>query len=331
MIDETIRQFMSRDVLSGDPDTSLVEAVARMSRSPQSAFIVCEDDQPVGVMTEKDAVDLLARVLAGEAFVDLRVSDCMTSPAYTLHEASVMGDVIRIMAEGGFRHVPVVDDKHALIGIVDSSELQSALNAALEKRGRNLEVAVMARTAELQAANARLEALSRHDALTGLANRRAMDEKLDELSETRTRYGNPYSVALIDIDFFKPYNDLLGHPAGDRALCEVARVLEDTVRGIDSVFRYGGEEFLVALPETDLASAEIAADRVRAAIEAKGLPHPDSDVAECITVSVGVATSSSISGEAAEGWHAVLDAADAALYSAKSAGRNRISASRPPA
>ncbi len=106
----------------------------------------------------------------------------------------------------------------------------------------------MARTAELQAANAKLEALSLSDGLTGLLNRRAMAAKLEELHDLSRRYGNAYSVILLDIDHFKQYNDTLGHLAGDEAIRRIAKRLRSAIRGSDHAYRYGGEEFLVAMP-----------------------------------------------------------------------------------
>ena len=136
-----------------------------------------------------------------------------------------MGQVMWIMNEQRFRRVPITGDKNELSGIVNLMELQAAMNAALERRGRDLEVAVMERTAELQAANAKLEELSIRDGLTGLLNRRAMTEKLEHLHDLSQRYGSPFSVILLDIDHFKSYNDALGHVQGDEAIREIAELL----------------------------------------------------------------------------------------------------------
>ena len=215
MFDQPITAVVNRRALSGEPETPLAEVVRRMVDGMQSAFVVCEDDVPIGLITERDVTVVLAHILEGADHSGTRASDVMTAPVHTLIESAPMGEVVRIMKERGFRRVPIVDDKNRLAGILNLTELQSATNAALEKRGRDLEEAVLARTAELQAANARLEDLTRPDGLTGLLNRRAMAERIDELHAIARRHGNPYAVIMLDIDHFKLYNDTQGHPAGD--------------------------------------------------------------------------------------------------------------------
>ena len=315
---------MNRDVLKGEPDTPLGEVVALMNSRAQSCFVVCEDGAPIGVITERDAVAVLDRSLSGERFEEVLAADVMTSPIHTLPESASMTQVMWIMNERRFRRVPITDEKDALSGIVNLTELQAAMNVALERRGRDLEVAVMARTAELQAANAKLEELSIRDGLTGLLNRRAMSEKLDELHALSRRYGNPYSVILLDIDHFKNYNDSLGHVQGDQALRELSRLLEASVRTLDFVYRYGGEEFLIAMPETDPASVLPAAERVRERVEASALSHPDSSTGPFVTVSVGHASVTRHNVDRFTEWSDVVESADKALYRAKQGGRNRV-------
>ena len=235
-----------------------------------------------------------------------------------------MGEVIQIMNDRGFRRVPIVDDKNQLVGIVNLTELQTAMNGALERRGRDLEIAVMARTAELQAANAKLEQLSLCDGLTGLLNRRAMAAKLSELHSLCQRYGNWYSVILLDIDHFKLLHDNLGHLKGDEILEQIAASLEDSVRISDSVYRYGGEEFLAVLPETAGADTELVAERIRTKIAALKIPHPGSPSAEFVTVSLGYTHVSSRQAAFLGTWEQIVERADRALYLAKENGRNCV-------
>ena len=324
MIDESISKFMNRNVLMGEPDTPLSEVVAQMNSRVQSAFVVCEDGVPVGVITERDTVACLDRSFAGENYSDVCAAEVMASPVHTLSESSTMGAVMRVMNERGFRRVPITDDKNQLSGIVNLMELQAAMNAALESRGRDLEVAVMKRTAELQAANAKLEELSVRDGLTGLLNRRAMSEKLDELHQLTRRYGNNYSIILLDIDHFKNYNDTLGHVMGDDAIRSIAQLLNDCVRTSDVVYRYGGEEFLIAMPETESDSADLVAERIRAATEAAAIPHPDSTAGDVVTVSIGHTSVTRHNIVEFSAWTEVVEEADRALYRAKDGGRNRV-------
>ncbi|HPG24063.1 MAG TPA: GGDEF domain-containing protein [Myxococcota bacterium] len=324
MIDQPIAEFMNRDVLKGEGSTLLSDVVAMMSAEVQSAFIVCDGGTPVGVITERDVVQVLDGVFSGRCFDDVRAEEVMASPVHTLPETATMGEVIRVMSSQRFRRVPIVDDKHQLSGIVNLMELQGAMNAALERRGRDLEVAVMERTAELQAANAKLEALSVRDGLTGLLNRRAMTQKLGELHALAQRYGNCYAVILIDVDYFKLYNDTQGHLAGDSTLKLVANVLDDSVRISDSVYRYGGEEFLILLPESDGESARLVSERVQKKLASREIPHPESPISEFVTLSVGLAEVATRECAREQSWERTVERADRALYRAKQQGRNRI-------
>jgi two-component system chemotaxis response regulator CheY len=162
--------------------------------------------------------------------------------------------------------------------------------------------------------------LARVDALTGVANRLGLDEALESLWARADRYGHRYSVALCDIDWFKAYNDHFGHLAGDAALQAVAKALQRELRRGDSLFRYGGEEFLAVLPEQSAAAAGRAAERMRRTIESLGLRTPAGS--GVVTISVGVAELER-SDETIADW---LNRADHALYSAKASGRNRVAA-----
>lgn len=196
---------------------------------------------------------------------------------------------------------------------------------ALRRRQTELERLVDERTAELGAANARLLQLAREDGLTGVANRRMLDETLDEEWRRATRQRSALAMLLIDVDLFKDYNDRAGHPAGDACLRAIAASVAETCRRAgEFVARYGGEEFAVLLPGAALGDALATAEKVRASAEALGLPHPASTVAPVVTVSVGVgwiAPGAGASGGSAAG---LLYAADRALYRAKQKGRNRV-------
>ncbi len=163
----------------------------------------------------------------------------------------------------------------------------------------------------------RLHEDARHDTLTGLGNRLRLAEDLEALCGRVERYGHSYCVALFDIDDFKGYNDAAGHLAGDAALRAVAGALQQQIRTGDAVYRYGGEEFLVLLPEQSLESAGRAAERLHAAVAELRLPHPSGGV---VTVSAGVAGL----GEHTTRPDHVFELADQALYRAKENGRNRV-------
>ena len=174
----------------------------------------------------------------------------------------------------------------------------------------------------LGVANERLEELSITDPLTGVANRRRLEEVLDAEWQRAQATASPISVAMIDIDHFKLYNDQLGHAAGDRCLHLVAERVRQHVRDTDLVARYGGEEFVVVMPGMNLEAAVAAAERLRNAVMA--LPEPHELVAQrVITVSIGVATA--IPSEHGT-WSQLVESADVELYRAKGSGRNRVHA-----
>ena len=172
---------------------------------------------------------------------------------------------------------------------------------------------------ELERLNQMLFEDSRHDRLTGLGNRRRLDEDLERLADLSRRYDHQLAVVLFDVDRFKQYNDTAGHGAGDEVLRSVGAVIAEQCRGGDSAYRYGGEELLVAFPEQDLTNGTIAAERMRVTIEALGIPHPGLTPAGVVTVSGGVACLGPDETVAS-----LLGRADAALYRAKRDGRNRI-------
>jgi diguanylate cyclase (GGDEF)-like protein len=180
---------------------------------------------------------------------------------------------------------------------------------------------VRERTEQLEEANRKLAALSYVDAMTGVANRRSFDEELMTESRRLPRTRTHLSLLLADIDGFKAYNDALGHQAGDDCLRRVATVIAEGVRRAgDTVARYGGEEFAVLLPDTDAAGAATLAERIRSAVEQRSLPHPTMPGGG-VTISVGVSTAT---GKEGVDPAALVRAADAALYEAKRAGRNRV-------
>jgi diguanylate cyclase (GGDEF)-like protein len=156
--------------------------------------------------------------------------------------------------------------------------------------------------------------LSVTDPLTGLLNRRYIEERLDEEISRSSRSGEPISFLMLDVDEFKSYNDRFGHPAGDEALRIVGAILQQNLRGADVAVRYGGEEFSVLLPDTNVEEAEAIAERIRSHVERTEFPKRK------VTVSIGVASRSSEDGDVAE----LVLAADKALFRAKESGRNNV-------
>jgi two-component system cell cycle response regulator len=158
------------------------------------------------------------------------------------------------------------------------------------------------------------------DALTGLQNRRYMESHLATLVEQAAARGKPLALLILDIDYFKSVNDTFGHDAGDDVLREFATRVRKSIRGIDLACRYGGEEFVVVMPETDTAVAAVVAERIRRRIASEPFPIRQGTTAIDVTISIGIAALSAADDTAA----GILKRADLALYRAKRDGRNRV-------
>lgn len=257
---------------------------------------------------EAETVDAeLREVLAvSEAAVMLRIEDEDASDA-----AKATGGAI-------VRRVPFGDGTLGSLVLapcsVSESEAPRLVTLVANELGGPL------RVAELMEESQRLAAT---DALTGLLNRRALSALLGSEVSRNQRYGHPLSLALLDVDHFKVINDRRGHASGDRVLAGLGRLLRSGIRVVDAAGRWGGEEFVVLFPNTNAEGAFVAAENLRAAIEAMALTD-DGGRALHVTASIGVATL--LPGESIDTF---VDRADRAMYAAKMAGRNRVSAFSP--
>jgi len=174
----------------------------------------------------------------------------------------------------------------------------------------------------LEESNRKLEVLCITDGLTGIANRRRFDEILIMEHARHVRSGGELSLIMLDIDHFKEFNDSYGHVKGDECLAQIAQVIADCInRPTDLAARYGGEEFACILPETDRSGTVVIAEKIRRGIMALSIPHMQSSVADCVTVSLGVASVQCTKGGSVVN---IVAQADEMLYRAKSRGRNRV-------
>lgn len=298
-------------VLVADDDPLARDELARAVRAAGHDCVVAEDGEQAW------------RVLSG-AGADVVLSD------WTLAKLSGIELCQRMRALDGHPYTYFVfvtslhDKRHFLEGMgagadeylekpVDPEELHVRLMSAER---------VLRKIGDLDASNRALKRDSerffsdaRIDGLTGIANRRRLDEDLATACARDQRYGQCFSVVMIDVDHFKLHNDRFGHLAGDDVLRAIAEALKGSLRQGDVVYRYGGEEFVVLLPGQALVSASTAAERLRSAVEGLAIPtFPDG----VITISAGVAESAGGTPTSCVG------NADAALRRAKERGRNRV-------
>jgi|GEM_PF-1934393 len=191
----------------------------------------------------------------------------------------------------------------------------TALNLDLETR-------IRARTAELELMNKRFEEMSKLDPLTNLPNRRYFEERFTQEWFRAERTQQPLAILMIDIDFFKKYNDTFGHVKGDDCLIDVTVAIKETLsRGGDFLARYGGEEFIVLLPDTHLTGAYVVGENICKAVLAKQFENPDSELSPFVTVSVG---GTAVLCNGPSQMESIINTADQALYNAKNTGRNRV-------
>ena len=247
----------------------------------------------------------IVEVLSGRGVI---LSSMVTAPLQT---ATFLASVVTLMllATG----ITLMIQERAEDELAQNREVLKQQNIALQDNA-----------AELEAANQKLADLANTDGLTGLANRRRFDQAMVAESARAQRSGQPLAIFMIDIDWFKNYNDHYGHQAGDECLTRVAGVLQTSARrkGSDLAARYGGEEFTVISANTNADQAANLADAICRAVAALEIPHAQSSY-DKVTISIGFAADVLAHENGAE---AFLKRADTALYHAKNAGRNRVAA-----
>jgi two-component system cell cycle response regulator len=205
-----------------------------------------------------------------------------------------------------------------LVKPLDPDDLEARLIAA--DRVTSLHRRLATQQIELEGLNDELTAIARSDPLTGLRNRRALEEDLDVLNTRALRYGHGYCMALLDLDHFKSYNDTYGHQAGDQVLRTVAAQIRAEAREGDAIYRYGGDEVLCIFPEQSLSTGTAAVERVRMIVERLAVPHSRNPLG-VLTLSAGMAV---LDASRARSAGDVLKEADEALYRAKKLGGNRV-------
>lgn len=251
-------------------------------------------------------------------------ADPVSSPVRTVVARGTGGVMCRWLLPAAILAPPLLGWLLTREGSADlfPAEFDWAVYSAISTLGSAwLILALAHRITVIDAERQAVAELSRHDPLTGLANRRAFDAFLLESFHLSRRYGHPLALLSIDIDHFKSYNDVFGHPAGDELLRNLSVILRSLARETDLVARLGGEEFGIILPETDAEGARALAERIRAEMEQA------TQFRRQVTISVGVATLSDRMRTPSD----LVEDCDCALYRAKGSGRNAVCASSAPA
>ncbi|MDY0743423.1 diguanylate cyclase [Paucibacter sp. R3-3] len=294
---ERMLGYTNEELLDQDVGVLMGETSRRLLRQDVQAYISAEDRELLGRPREVEVRHKSGRALT----VQLALAEVNAPASAPVDPASL---------EGETRPAPLDDDEE----YASTPRFFVAVLTDITERKR-FEV-------ELQHANEQLLRLSTTDSLTELANRRLLMNRLEDEWRRALRSSEPLSVLLIDVDFFKLYNDHNGHPAGDACLQTVADVLRICAnRPSDLAARYGGEEFVLLLPHTDEGGAQNVAMRVMQKLREAAVPHDVSPQGPFITVSIGIVSGQASSHSSAANW---LAQADLALYQAKAQGRNRL-------
>lgn len=305
-----VEDLMTPDVICARADTEAANVTRMMRTHCCSCLIVAEKGYPIGVITERDIVSVLTNVFDGRSSRDWRARDFMSAPPVSVKKSTTLFEALVFAKARKIRHLPVVGADGKLVGIVTQTDLTHAHHHIFELQR------------ELIEDNEQLKALSFEDALLEIGNRRAMEVDLQHTHEWSRRYQRNYSIALLDVDCFKLYNDHYGHIAGDRALRQITDYLRQTIRSSDRLYRYGGEELLVLLPEIELVSAAKLCNRLIEGIARCDIPHCKSPFT-VVTVSGGVGFEGGRESPDS-GWQETVRRADEALYLAKHNGRNQV-------
>ena len=289
-VGQLLAEKESKRVESIAPDSTLRETAKKLIQHRIGALVVLDkSNQLKGIISERDLVQVVANF--DPELVEHRVSEVMTCSVITCSPTDEIAYVLRLMNTNAIRHMPVLENEE-LIGMLSIRELTTAYEL--------------------------LQLEANIDPLTEVSIRRPFLKTLNKEFDRSRELGHPISVAMLDVDDFKNVNDTHGHGAGDETLRVVSGMLIREFRTIDLVGRLGGEEFAVVFPETDLAGAQIACERLVANIRETPVPIGDEEIK--VTVSVGVAGASS---ETIDGPN-ILSKADELLYQAKAGGKDRV-------
>ncbi len=353
-------ELMETQVIQASPLTHLLDIALLMAKNKVSCVAIVEvnadlGNYPIGIITEVDIVRMRAQ---GSDFSSTKAQEVMSTPLKPIRNNDTLWFAHQKMERENIRRLVVIDREGNLSGIITQSSLLRVLDPLemqalikilqqtvneqtqqLQEQNKLLEKEIQqCRTMEsiltkneteyrhiaekLNFANQQLQKLANSDGLTGLANRRYFDNYFQQEWKRLSREQGVVSLIMSDVDYFKNYNDTYGHQLGDECLRRIATVLKEAIkRPADLAARYGGEEFIILLPNTDLEGAIYLAKEIRLTIESLDIPHINSDASNCVTVSLGVASTLPNITNLSQ---TLIATADKILYKAKSAGRNCV-------
>lgn len=332
-----ITAWMVKDVITIQPDKTVLEACLLMQKNNIGAAIAVKENKPVGIFTERDLLNKV--IVGGKDPKTIILDEIMTKDVKTATTNSSYKEVYDLMRLNNIRHLPILEND-VLVGVVSIRDLLRFHMRSLEQTITELTNEIIFvrslldktsddRSKELYQENKRLQDIAIVDSLTGLYNYRYFEEIFSKEIARSKRYNHLLTLLFIDIDFFKHYNDINGHEEGNIVLKELAEVLRHTSRqtdtlcklhGVDIVARYGGEEFVIVLPETPKQGGIVRATRLLEDVRNHPFKNKESQPNGKLTISIGVAE---FPTDAAN-WEEIIKKADEALYQAKNTGRDKL-------
>lgn len=334
----SVSEFMSRNITHVNCSEKLLSIAKTMRVENISCVMVMNSESdtsqerlaesfPIGIITERNIVHYIADH-AGQGLDHVTARAVAPPTLVSVHQDDSLFEAMVLCRSQRVKHLAVLDDNEHLAGIITYSDLVDANYNQIELQ------ATLGGGSDSEGFNAQLMELSLTDPMLHIGNRRSMEIDLKQTHELAIRYNRPYSIALLDIDHFKPFNDNYGHQAGDEALKAVVERLKETIRGSDRLYRYGGEEFLLLMPETNAEAAGHAAQRLLARVSNANIKHEHSPFGH-VTVSIGTHSfdpETELNAinqrelyikEAKNFCERGIANADKALYAAKQNGRNQ--------
>lgn len=307
---------MTTSVVTVKPSDTLSHACSLMTRENISCVVVVEeanDAKPIGVLTERGIVNFITEHPV-DRLCDCFIAEFIGSKVHSLNYRDSLLDAIRMCQKHAVRHIIITNDNGDLAGVISFTDI---VEQVMADSVQNLAL-LDGEQSTGDSVNEVMRRLAFTDPMMGISNRRAMDLDLEHQWEVALRYERTFSLAMLDVDYFKNYNDRYGHLAGDKILTQIAQTIDDSTRASDKIYRFGGEEFCLILPETSSEHAIALVKRIVVAISELNIPHDESPYG-IVTLSGGV---SELNPTNRIDKDELLNNADRALYDAKTVGRN---------
>jgi diguanylate cyclase (GGDEF)-like protein len=299
--DTLIESIMSRTVITADKNTTLAGICGLMEKNHVGSIVIVKEKHPAGIITERDVVNSIAR--GGINVLSAPASAIMKAPVFTMHPKQKIRSAVDFMIAKRIRRLPIVEN-HRLAGIITYGDILRAV----QKEVADMEIQTQQLKKEMQ-----------KDGLTKFYTQKYFKIMLDREVERVKRFGGYLSLIMIDIDHFKKVNDMYGHDAGDHILHKVSLLITHNTRKINVIGRYGGDEFAIIAPISDIEGARRLGERLRQFVEQTRFNYDGKPIK--VTLSVGVAAWDK---HITSGRDHIIKA-DKALYASKRAGRNKVS------